>query len=378
MKIDSDEAAMRLAIELAKKGEGAVEPNPMVGCVLVQNGNVIGRGWHEQFGGPHAEVNAIAAAAQDNQSTPGATAYVTLEPCSHVGKTGPCVDALIEANVARVFVAVTDPNPRVSGTGIARLKSAGIEVSVGLLEREASDVVAPYLKKMKRNLPWVIAKWAMTLDGKIATETGDSKWISCEQSRETVHQLRSRVDAVMVGIGTAIADDPMLNARPSNNTSPAAIRNATRVVVDSLGRIPLDSKLVKSARKHPCLIAVGPNCNADAINALRQASCEVFQSFQVEPNERLHKLLIHMAEQGVTNVLVEGGSRLLGSLNDLNAIDEVHIFVGPKLAGGEKANSAMAGKGNSLMGDSNQVKIRSVTQIGDDVYIVGRIDDSNK
>ena len=204
---------MRLAIELAAKGEGCVEPNPMVGCVIVRDGQIIGQGFHNQFGGPHAEINALSSIDSDAHDAAGATAYVTLEPCSHVGKTGPCCDALIESEIAKVVVACVDPNPLVSGQGIKRLRDAGIKVEIGLLESEARELIAPYLKRIETGKPWVIAKWAMTLDGKIATATGDSQWISNSDSRSIVHELRGKVDAIMVGIGTALADDPMLNAR---------------------------------------------------------------------------------------------------------------------------------------------------------------------
>jgi diaminohydroxyphosphoribosylaminopyrimidine deaminase/5-amino-6-(5-phosphoribosylamino)uracil reductase len=232
-----DEFYMQIAIEHAKTGEGFVEPNPMVGCVLVRDGVIIGQGAHEKFGGPHAEIHAIESVESRGKKTEGSTAYVTLEPCSHSGKTGPCTQALINAKVARVVVGCEDPNPLVGGKGIEQLQAAGIAVTTGILAESAQYILAPYLKRMKHNKPWIIAKWAMTLDGKIATSSGNSKWISNEHSRAIVHAIRGRVDGVMVGAGTAIADDPMLNARP-----PGA-RLATRIVVDSSARIPLDSKL---------------------------------------------------------------------------------------------------------------------------------------
>ncbi len=202
---------MDRALELAVQGQGFVEPNPMVGCVLVKDNQVIGEGWHQSFGQNHAEVNAILAAKTDPA---GASVFVTLEPCSHQGKTPPCVQALIQARVSRVVVACPDPNPSVAGQGIEQLRNAGLQVDVGLRQDKASEILAPYLKRTVTGLPWIIAKWAMTLDGKIATSTGDSQWISNEKSRAVVHQLRGRVDAIIVGAKTAVADDPLLTSRP--------------------------------------------------------------------------------------------------------------------------------------------------------------------
>lgn len=375
---------MRCAIELATNGEGNVEPNPMVGCVLVRAGEIIGQGYHQQFGGPHAEVNALNSVAieveetADSTNATGATAYVTLEPCSHTGKTGPCCDALIEANVSKVIVACADPNPLVAGQGIKRLRESGIEVEVGLLESEARSLMAPYLKRIESGKPWIIAKWAMTLDGKIATSTGDSQWISNPQSRDVVHQLRSRVDAIMVGIGTAVADDPMLNARtgaatsaPTAESSAAPRSPALRIVVDSMARISLDSKLVQTAKEIPVLIATSSAADPTKRQQLEELGCEVFENDSADPNKRLDALLSYLAEQQITNVLVEGGGQLLGSLNDLHEIDEVHCFIGPKIVGGQ-ATTPVQGNGFDLIKDSMQIATQSVQQIGDDVYIVGR------
>jgi diaminohydroxyphosphoribosylaminopyrimidine deaminase/5-amino-6-(5-phosphoribosylamino)uracil reductase len=216
---------MARALDLAARGEGFVEPNPMVGCVVVQEGRVVGEGWHERFGGPHAEVNALRAAGERAR---GATLVVTLEPCCHTGKTPPCVDALLAAGVARVVVGVDDPFPRVAGAGLAALRAAGVECVVGVGVAEARGLLAPYLKLTITGLPWTIAKWAMTLDGKIATSTGDSQWISGPESRAAVHEIRSRVDAVVVGAGTLVADDPLLTARPIGGAAPRRV--ATRGV----------------------------------------------------------------------------------------------------------------------------------------------------
>lgn len=365
---DQDERFMQMAIDLAKQGEGLVEPNPMVGCVIVRDGEVIGSGAHMEFGGPHAEINALHSIASTGTDSPakGATAYVTLEPCSHTGKTGPCADALIAAEVSRVVIAVMDPNTLVAGQGMKKLKEAGISVDALVLYDEAKLVLAPYLKFMRARQPWIIAKWAMTLDGKIATASGDSQWISNEQSREIVHEIRGRVDGVMVGIGTVLADDPMLNARPSGP------RRAKRIVADSTARIPLDSSLVQTAGEFPTLVAVGPDASDKKLAQLKSAGCEIMQLRSGNANERLASLLFQLREQGMTNILVEGGGRLLGSLHDQGHIDEVHVFIGPKIIGGGSAPSPIAGEGKNWMHDSSKIDFHDVRQIGQDVYLVGR------
>lgn len=354
---------MQQAIELAKLGQGQVEPNPMVGCVLVKDNQLIGEGYHQKFGGPHAEVNAILSAAE---SVAGATAFVTLEPCSHHGKTGPCVEALIAAKIARVMVAHSDPNPLVAGRGIAALVNAGIKVQLGLLNEAAAEVLAPYLKRIERGLPWIIGKWAMTWDGKIATASGDSQWISNERSRAVVHQLRGRVDAVMVGARTASADDPLLTARPSGP------RIATRIVVDSLARLSVNSKLVQTARDFPTLLAVGPAASVERCSALEKLGCEIWQSDSMDSNERLLTLLHWLSERGMTNVLVEGGGQLLGSLNDLNQIDETHVFMGPKILGGANSLTPVGGVGVGLMSKATKIGLAHVEQFENDVYLIGR------
>ena len=367
----TDQHYMSLAVQAAQNGQGCVEPNPMVGCVIVADDQVIGLGWHEKYGGPHAEINAIASVkAEHKGKIAGATAYVSLEPCSHQGKTGPCCDAMITANIGRVVIAVIDPNPKVSGQGITKMQAAGIEVVTDVLTDEAEQVLAPYLKRTRTGLPWVIAKWAMTLDGSIATASGDSQWISNEKSRKRVHDLRRRVDAVMVGIGTALADDPMLNPRPAGK------RIVTRVVVDSAVRLPLDSKLVKTSNEFPTLIAVDgeqAKTQADKIAALEANGCQVWQSAPgQDPDQRLLGLLKHLAGDGVTNLMVEGGGQILGALNDLAQIDEVHLFTGAKLLGGKNAQPPVAGTGPSLMNAATQMQLQQVERIENDVYSVYR------
>ena len=356
---------MRRALELAVRGQGFVEPNPLVGCVIVQaEGTVVGEGFHPRFGGPHAEIEALRVAGP---RADGATLYCTLEPCCHHGKTPPCTDAILAAGITRVVAAMPDPFPQVSGGGLRALQAAGVEVRVGLLADEARRLNAPYLKLVEQGVPWIIAKWAMTLDGKMATRSGDSQWISCEAARRVTHQLRGRVDAILIGSGTAAADDPLLTARPSG------ARRATRVVVDSRAVLSLESQLVRTARDTPVLIAVGPDAPDTAKQQLASAGCEVWVCQAADSQERLRLLLKELGHRRMTNVLLEAGGRLLGSFFDAGQIDEVHAFIAPKLIGGLSAASPFAGAGVERMSDALLLDEPNVRTLGDDVYISGRV-----
>lgn len=328
----------------------------MVGCVIVQRQKVVGEGWHRRFGGPHAEVEALRDAGD---AARGATAYVTLEPCCHTGKTPPCADALIAAGVKRVVAAVQDPNPQVQGGGVLRLQQAGIACEVGLEEELARAVLAPYLKLTATGRPWVIAKWAMTLDGKLATSTGSSKWISSAESREMVHQLRGRVDAVIVGAGTARADDPLLTARP------AGPRTASRVV---LGEVPAGSQLAETVRQAP-VISVVPASN------VHHPPADGVEVLPLEGNhaDRLAALLVELGRRKMTNVLIEGGARGLGAALDARLIDEVHAFIAPKLTGGADAPSPIGGHGIHDMTAALNLTGVEVQVIAGDVYVRGRV-----
>jgi diaminohydroxyphosphoribosylaminopyrimidine deaminase/5-amino-6-(5-phosphoribosylamino)uracil reductase len=359
---------MGRALVLAASGQGRVEPNPMVGCVIVQDGLVIGEGFHERFGGPHAEVNALAAAAD---RAAGATAYVSLEPCCHHGKTPPCTQALARAGIRRVAVATQDPFPQVNGRGIAELRDAGIQCDVGVREAEASWLLAPYRKLVTTGRPWVIAKWAMTLDGKLATRSGDSKWISSEASRAVVHQLRGRVDAIIIGSGTARIDDPLLTARPEEHADRKRV--ATRIVVDSHAALSNDSRLVQTARDVPLMVATADEVNNDACCRLVSAGVEVHRCDGETHADRLNTLLVELGRRRMTNVLVEGGSKLLGTLFDLRAVDEVHVFIAPKLVGGADAVSPVGGPGIDHMADALQLADISIEELAGDVYLHGRI-----
>ncbi len=360
---------LRRALELAVEGQGRVEPNPMVGCLVVQGAEIIGEGWHRRFGGPHAEIEALKLAGE---RAGGGTMVVTLEPCCHHGKTPPCTKTVIDAGIRRVVVAQRDPFPQVAGGGVAELETAGIEVRVGLLEDEARQLNAPYLKLLETGRPWVIAKWAMTLCGKIATRTGQSRWISCPESRAIVHELRGRVDAIVVGSETARLDDPLLTARLEDPQATPP-RTALRVVLDTRGSLSSESQLVLTAGETPVLVAVGEESAVDDRKRLQAAGCEVFVCEGQNRQERLDGLLREFGRRRMTNVLVEGGGRLLGSLFDAGQIDEVHAFIAPKIVGGADAPSAVAGIGLAEMSRAATLLEPAIRQVGTDVYVWGRV-----
>ncbi len=336
----------------------------MVGCVIARGAELIGEGWHRQFGGDHAEIEALKLSGD---RAAGATLYVTLEPCCHHGKTPPCTRAIIDAGIRRVVIAQRDPFPKVAGEGISELKAAGIEVEVGVLESEARALNAPYLKLIGTGRPWIIAKWAMTLDGKIATRTGSSRWISCSDCREIVHKLRGRMDAIMVGRETAVRDDPMLTARPPGP------RTALRVVADTHASLGSESRLVRTAAETPLLLAVGSTVTQSGRRRLTDSGCEVFVCDGSTPDERLDALLEELGRRRLTNVLVEGGGRLLGSLFDAGQIDEVHVFIATKLLGGAEAAGPIAGHGIEQVSAAWSLSPSEVRQVGTDVYIHGRV-----
>jgi diaminohydroxyphosphoribosylaminopyrimidine deaminase/5-amino-6-(5-phosphoribosylamino)uracil reductase len=362
--MDLAHSHMSRALELARRGEGFVEPNPMVGCVIAHGDQVVGEGWHRRFGGSHAEAEAIAAAGE---RAAGATLYVTLEPCAHFGKTPPCTQAILAAGIAHVVCAMRDPFPKVSGRGIAELQTAGVHLEVGLFEAEARQLNAPYLKLLATGRPWVIAKWAMSLDGRIATHTGESRWISGLRSRAVVHRMRGRVDAVIVGSGTAHADDPLLSARPPGP------RKAARIVVDSAASLASDSRLIRTIEEGPVLVAVGPNSTSADRQRLQDHGCEILVCDAATHAARLAQLLDELGRRRMTNVLVEGGGKLLGALFDLGAIDEVHVFIAPKLIGGEAAIAPLGGHGIENMSEALPLIDTQSEQVGDDLYIHGRL-----
>jgi diaminohydroxyphosphoribosylaminopyrimidine deaminase/5-amino-6-(5-phosphoribosylamino)uracil reductase len=361
--MSESEQWMRRALELAERGRGYVEPNPLVGAVIARDGQVVGEGWHHRYGEAHAEVNALAAAGE---AARGATLYVTLEPCCHHGKTPPCTDAVLRGGIVRVVAAMADPFAQVAGKGAEMLRAAGVPVELGLCETEAIRLNRPYLKLLRTNWPYVHAKWAMTLDGKIATRTGDSKWISNEAARQRVHELRGRVDAIVIGIHTVFADDPLMTARPPGPRIPL------RVVLDSRARLPLDSRLVATVADAPVLVATDKAAPEDSVQALRRAGCEVLRLSGENGRPTVSALLDELGRRRMTNVLVEGGGAVLGNFLDTHcAIDEVHVFVAPRLVGGAGAKTPIAGVGATVLTEALMPREWHVETIEDNVYLHG-------
>lgn len=368
---------MRMALRLAREGLGRVEPNPMVGCVVVREGRCVGMGYHELFGGPHAEVRAFHDCGEE--AFRGATLYVTLEPCSHYGKTPPCADLLIKHRPSRVVVAMLDPFEQVSGAGIQKLRDAGIAVEVGVLETQARALNAPYLKRIGTGLPWTIAKWAMTLDGAIATSTGDSKWISGEESRREVHQMRARMDAILVGSATVLADDPMLTARLGKDEG-ALARRAIRVVVDRRLQIPPTSHLVSTAREVPVWVMTSQEVMDQAtgrekLAKLRDSGVRV-ELFPKEVSRDsgtfLREVLRIIANEGGTNVLVEGGPKVLGSLFEAGLVDQVECYIAPKILGEGGGMRPVAGQRvRKCIAESIRMSSGVWKSVGEDLHFSG-------
>jgi len=366
------QSVMRRALELAARGRGHVEPNPPVGAVVVDAAlNLVAEGFHRRFGGPHAEIDALQSAGRNAR---GATLFVTLEPCCHTGQTGPCTEAIIRAGLRKVVAAVGDPSPHAGGQGFAALRAAGIEVETGLLADEAARLAAPFMKLVTTGLPWVHAKWAMTLDGKIASRIGSSRWITGPRAREITHALRGRMDAIVVGAGTARRDDPLLTTRPPGP------RVATRIVVDTLARLSPDSRLALSTDEAPLLVAAGNEAPAENVERLRAKGAEVLQfpswpaaSPECEPRVDFHALLVELGRRRMTNVLVEGGGGLLGTLFDQRLIDEAHAFIAPKIVGGSNAVTPIAGLGLAEIAEAAVLDAPRLEQAGDDLYLHGHV-----
>ena len=356
----ADERWMRRAVALAARGRGRVEPNPPVGAVIVHHGELVCEGYHEAFGGPHAEVNAMASAGE---ACRGAALYVTLEPCTGTNKkTPPCCDAVIAAGFARVAIGSRDET---QAPCVERLRAAGMEVVCGVLEAECDALIAPFRKLHSRGMPWVIAKWAMTADGKIATRTGDSRWISSEASRELVHAWRNRVDAVLIGVGTAMRDDPLLTCRIPDG------RNPRRIILDGNASIALDSRLVRSTKEAPLTVVCLDGAAHEARRRLADAGCEVLAMPGDEKQIDLPPLLKHLGEERLTNVMVEGGSRVLSSFFERQLVDEARIFIAPKLIGGADAPAPLAGTGIALMAHAAQIEDARWRPVGPDMFLTG-------
>ena len=357
---------MKAALRLARRGIGRVSPNPLVGAVLVRGGTIVGTGYHRFFGGPHAEVHALEKAREKAR---GADLYINLEPCSHFGKTPPCADALIAAGVRRVFIGMQDPNPLVSGKGIKKLREAGIFVETGIREHECRQLNEAFIKYITRQIPFVYLKLAATLDGKIATAGGDSKWITCDASRAFVHRLRSEVDAIMVGIGTVLEDDPLLTARPAFGAG----KNPLRVIVDSRLRTPHGSKLLHTARAVPTIIATCSGSAPRRQKALKQRGADILETAPRRGRVDLLKLMKKLAQRGITTVLIEGGSELSATALQAGIVDKILFFYAPKIICGEKALPMIGGQGVHKISCAVRVRDLRVKKVGDDILVEGYI-----
>ncbi|HOV78522.1 MAG TPA: bifunctional diaminohydroxyphosphoribosylaminopyrimidine deaminase/5-amino-6-(5-phosphoribosylamino)uracil reductase RibD [Bacillota bacterium] len=360
-----DRKYMSLALELAARGQGRTSPNPAVGAVVVKEGKIIGQGYHLRAGTPHAEINAMKEAGEGAR---GATLYVTLEPCCHYGRTGPCTEAVIEAGIARAVVAMVDPNPAVSGKGIDKLRRAGIEVTLGVMEAEARELNEVFVKYITTGLPFVVAKAAVSLDGKIATSAGESKWITGPEARAYAHRLRDRYDAVMVGIGTVLADDPLLTARlPAGDG-----RDPVRVILDSAARTPLHSKVLNRQSPARTIIAVTAAAPREKTEALAATGAEVLEVNE-GPRVDLAELMRLLSKKEITSVLVEGGSAVHGSAFAAGIVDKVVWFIAPRIIGGTTAPGPVGGRGVEDLTDAVKVERLKVHRLGEDLCIEGYV-----
>jgi diaminohydroxyphosphoribosylaminopyrimidine deaminase/5-amino-6-(5-phosphoribosylamino)uracil reductase len=367
-----DTEHLERAIELAQRGAGAVRPNPVVGAVVARDGQILGEGWHKEFGGAHAEVNAIEACGLEDLS--GATLYVSLEPCCHEGKTPPCTDAILQSGIKRVVVASDDPTEKAAGRGLGILRDEGVEVVVadGELAARARLLNQAFRKHARVGRPWVLFKSAMTLDGKVATRTGDSKWISGEDSRNLAHRWRASVDAVVVGIGTALADDPQLTARPEGLLAESE-RQPRRVVFDTLGRLPPSSQLVAAAAEIPLTVVVSRAAARVDTDALEAAGVQVVVATGENEPARVRSALEQLGTLGVASVLLEGGPHLAGAFLDAGEIDEIRLFLAPLLLGGSAARDPLEGEGVEQISEAMRALTFDCERIGEDLLISARL-----
>ncbi len=364
MKLEPDERYMWMALDLARRGWGKTNPNPLVGAVLVKGGEVVGTGFHEKAGEKHAEVLALEEAGERAK---GSKLYVNLEPCSHFGRTPPCVEAIIKAGVRKVVVACIDPNPLIAGNGIRRLQEAGVKIKTGVLKEKAKRLNEVFFKYITTKMPFVIVKTAMTMDGKIATVTGKSRWISGEKSRKLVHRIRSISDGIMVGIDTVLKDDPLLTVRLDDGGG----HNPVRIIVDSKGRLPLDSKIVQTAFQIKTILATTELAPRDKLEALRSYGIEVFIIPSRAGQVDLHELMLSLGRKEISSLLVEGGGTLNYSLLQENLIDKVYFFVAPLLLGGVAAPTPLGGAGVHEIDDSWVVNGMEIKQLDKDLLIIG-------
>jgi diaminohydroxyphosphoribosylaminopyrimidine deaminase/5-amino-6-(5-phosphoribosylamino)uracil reductase len=366
--LETDREHLARAIELAEGGRGRTTPNPLVGAVVVKDGVVLGEGFHTAYGAPHAEREALAACGEAD--TRGATMYVSLEPCCHAGQTPPCTDAIVEAGIARIVVGSDDPTEKASGRGLGILRDEGVEVVVagGDLAAQARLMNQPFRKHARTGRPFVLFKSAMTLDGKVATRTGDSKWISGEESRRLAHEWRADCDAVAVGIGTALADDPLLTAR-----LPGVLRQPRRIVFDSEARLPLDSQLVRGAGRIPLTVVISRAAPRIAADALEVAGADVIVATGENEPARVVSALTQIGASGVTSILLEGGPHLAGAFLDAGEIDEIRLFMAPVVLGGSHGRDPLEGGGVERIAEATRALHLSCDKVADDVLVSGRL-----
>lgn len=357
---------MRRAIELSKKGTGYTNPNPLVGAVIVKDGRIIGEGYHKILGGPHAEINAFENAKED---VAGATMYVTLEPCSHYGRTPPCAEAIIKKKIAKVVVGMPDPNPLVSGNGIKLLQDHGVEVVTGILSQEVEKLNEIFIKFITTNLPFCIMKTAMTLDGKIATVTGESKWITGPSARNYVHQIRHQVSGIMVGIGTVLADNPSLTTRLEsiNGVDP------TRIIVDTNAVIPLESIVLNNDSLAKTIIATTDKAESTKLDQLKKLGAEIIITPIVDGRVDLVYLMKELGKKKIDSVLLEGGSELNFSAIQAQIVDKVITFIAPKILGGKTSKTPVGGQGIRCLGEALLLDNLNTELIGEDVKIEGYV-----
>lgn len=353
---------MKRALELAKAGAGYTNPNPLVGAVIVKDGRIIGEGYHKVYGSHHAEVNAFLNATEDVK---GATMYITLEPCSHYGKTPPCAEAIVEKGIKKVILGLKDPNPKVSGRGIKILEDAGIEVVTGALEEEGKKVNEIFLKYITTELPFVIMKTAMTLDGKIATRTNASKWITGESSRKYVHEIRNRVAGIMVGIGTVLNDDPSLTTRLEDGSGCDPIR----IIIDSSARIRPTAKVLNLNSEAKTIIAVTEKADREKINMLKEKRAEIIYTPSKNGRVDLHFLMKELGARKIDSILLEGGSELNYSALEEGIVDQVLSFIAPKIIGGNTAKTPVGGQGKANMEEAINLEHISIHRFGDDMMV---------
>ena len=361
--INLNEKFMKLAIELAKKGEGNVNPNPMVGAVIVKDEKIIGQGYHERCGESHAEVNAFRSLKEDAS---GATMYVTLEPCSHYGKTPPCADKIIENNISKVVIGMVDPNPLVSGKGIEKLENAGIEVEVGVLEEECIKLNEVFIKYITTKRPFIVLKAAMSLDGKIATKTGESKWISSEESRLQVHNLRNKLSGIMVGVNTVIEDNPELTSRIEGGNDPI------RIIVDSTLRIPMDSNVLQN-KDNKTIIATTSKANTEKMQEILNKGVRVLTVNENNGKVDLSELITKLGQLNIDSILLEGGATLNYSALDEGIVDKVMMYISAKIIGGEKSKTPVGGNGIDKLQEAFKIRDINISVVGEDILLEGYI-----